>query len=153
MSKRLRQYLYEHYAVNGYRTFKRVKKDFAIQVDDQDDSDSLADFCNIFVSVGSSNSLEIELCGGMPVTEEIADFAEIYHGMSEPGKSRIVLYITPQQIEALMDLAGRIRNTSEIGHTVNNENWPKICARTVSSLYRFVRIIKEYEHMRSTGLA
>jgi hypothetical protein len=152
MSNRLRQYLYEHYAVNGYRSYKKLRKDHPIQIDDQDDSDALNEFCNIFVTVGRNNTLVIELSGGMPVTREMADFAEIYSGIAEPAKSRIVLNISPTQIEALMDLAARIRRTAELGHTVNNPNWDKLSARTISSIYRFVRIIKEYQELRSAGL-
>ncbi|MBD3392890.1 MAG: hypothetical protein GF418_12360 [Chitinivibrionales bacterium] len=152
MSKRLRQYLFEHYSVNGYGTLKKVRKDFPIQIDDQDDTDSFTEFCNIFVTVGQGNNIEIEFSGGIPITREIADFAEIYKGRAEPDRNRVVLTITPSQIEALTDLAARIKNTTELGHSVGNENWDKVAARTVSSLYRFVRVIREYQDLRNAGL-
>jgi hypothetical protein len=95
--------------------------------------------------------MEVEICGGIPVTQELADFAEIYNGMAEPSKNRIVLYICPVQIEALIDLAMRIKKTAELGYAVENQNWEKICARTVSSIYRFVRVIKEYRKFKKSG--
>ena len=153
MSKRLRQYLYEHYTINGNRSYKKLKKDYAIQIDDQDDTDPLNQFCNIFVTVGGGNIIEIELCGNVPMTKEISDFAEIYSGMAYRYNGRIVLRIAPRQIEALIELAHRIRDTAGMGETVGNPGWEKMCARTISSLYRFVRIIKEYQGMRTAGLA
>jgi hypothetical protein len=55
-----------------------------------------------------------------------------------------VLNISPRQAEALVDLAKGIRKTSSFGDMVNNPNWHRVSARTISSLYRFVRILKEY---------
>jgi len=152
MSKKLRQYLYELYAVNGFQRLNKLKKDFPIQIDDQDDNDRLDEFCNIFVTVGKNNRMEIELSGGIPITREIADFVEIYNGRAEPSRCRLLLTIHPGQIEALKDLARRIKDTAELGYASNNPNWKKISARTVSSLYRFMRVIKEYGEMKKSGL-
>ena len=62
--------------------------------------------------------------------------------------SRDELHLSIQQIEAVMDLADRIRKTSFMGETVNNPNWLSMSARTISSLYRFVRIIKDYNQLQ-----
>ena len=152
MSKHLRHFLYEHYSGNSVSSSRRVRKDYHIQIDDQDDSDILNEFCAIFVTVGEKNRMEIELCGGIPITRELADFCEIYGGFADPSKNRIIMHINPGQIEALTDLAARIKNTSELGYTVQNPDWDKISSRTVSSIYRFVRIMKEYREMRTAGL-
>jgi hypothetical protein len=69
---------------------------------------------------------------------------EIYNGLSDPINGKISLVLTPENIGVLTDLADKIRKTSFLGDKINNPNWLPISARTISSLYRFVRIIKEY---------
>jgi len=51
MSSRLRRYLLDAYAGNREILPEKVRKDFPIQIDDQDDNDSLSEFCTIFVVV------------------------------------------------------------------------------------------------------
>lgn len=143
MSARLRHYLIDAYATNRYR-YTKIRKDRFIQIDDQDDDDALTQFCNIWVKVERKNLMHIELCGPLPITEEICDLAEIYFGYADKREGRIVLKLLPTQIEVLVDLAGLIRKTAFLGDTINNANWHKISARTISSLYRFVRVIKEF---------
>jgi hypothetical protein len=152
MSFLLRQYLLDAYAANRDILPGKIRKDFPIQIDDQDDDDNLSDFCNIFVTVKKNNRFEIELFGNIPITQEISDFAEIYGGFSDKTTGRIVLNIAPRQAEALIDLAKKIRKTASQGDRVNNANWPNISARTISSLYRFVRILKEYSRSISRHL-
>jgi hypothetical protein len=148
MSSRLRRYLLDAYAGNREILPEKVRKDFPIQIDDQDDNDSLSEFCTIFVVVKKNNCFEIELFGKIPVTEEIVDLAEIYGGHAAQQEGIIVLNLVPRQIEALIDLAKMIRKTAASGDLVGNPNWHRISARTISSLYRFVRIIKEYTRSR-----
>ncbi len=145
MSARLKSYLLESY---GSRRFipSSLKNDpkFPIQIDDQDDNDNINDFCNIFCIVCEKERFIIELAGNFPISDAISDLVEIYNGTINRDEGRISLVLNTRQIEALTDLADRIRKTSLLGHTVNNGNWLAVSARTISSLYRFVRTIKEF---------
>lgn len=152
MSSKLRHYLYDNYATNGHRYLRKLTKTFPIQIDDQDDSDILSDFCNIFVTVGKHNSIRIELSGAMPITREIEDFAEIYQGSADRASGRLCLCLNPEQIEALYDLAALIRRTADMGEAVGNPTWRRVSARTISSLYRFVRVINEYRQTKRVQL-
>lgn len=144
MSFILRQYLLDAYRATRDILPGKIRKDFPIQIDDQDDEDNMSEFCNIFVTVKNNNRFEIELFGNIPITQEISDFAEIYGGSTDSTSGRIVLVSSPRQAEALIDLAKKIRKTATMGDQVNNANWHNNSARTISSLYRFVRILKEY---------
>jgi hypothetical protein len=152
MSYLLRQYLLDAYAANRDILPGKIRKDFPIQIDDQDDDDNLSEFCNIFVTVKKNSRFEIDIFGNIPITQEISDFAEIYGGFTEKTSGRIVLNISPRQAEALIDLAKKIRKTASLGDSVNNANWHRTSARTISSLYRFVRILKEYSRSISGRL-
>jgi hypothetical protein len=148
MSSRLRQFLTETYFGDKEYLTRKVRKDVFIQIDDQDDNDDLTEFCNIVVTVKNRGRFEIELLGRIPVTKEICDLAEIYGGSADLSAGRIVLNLDANQIEAVMDLAKKIRMTSRMGARINNPSWHRISARTISSLYRFVRIIKEYQRTK-----
>lgn len=152
MSYLLRQYLLDAYAANRDILPGKIRKDFPIQIDDQDDDDNLSEFCNIFVTVKKNSRFEIDIFGNIPITQEISDFAEIYGGFTEKTSGRIVLNISPRQAEALVDLAKKVRKTASLGDRVNNANWHRTSARTISSLYRFVRILKEYSRSISGRL-
>ncbi|MFP4415911.1 MAG: hypothetical protein ACLFSB_01420 [Chitinispirillaceae bacterium] len=151
MSSKLRQYLYNTYISEGIRCFTKVKKDFSIQIDDQDDYDILTQFCNIFVTVGDKEKMAVELSGRFPITRQMTDLVEIYDGRVDIYCSSLKMIITPVQIEALRDLADFIRGTASIGHTVNNPIWFEISSRTISSLYRFIRVIKEYQRVKHSS--
>ncbi|MBN1128983.1 MAG: hypothetical protein JXA71_08355 [Chitinispirillaceae bacterium] len=146
MSAYLRQYLNDAYmSPRHFFLPKKHLKSAPLQIDDQDDGDSINHFCNIFCSVGRKNTFTIELKGRFPITREIADLVEIYNGYTEPQAGRVVVTLTLDQIEVLRDLSDRIRKTSFMGDLVNNPEWLSISARTISSLYRFMRIMKEYK--------
>jgi hypothetical protein len=152
MSSGLRRYLLEAYAGNREILPEKIPKDFPIQIDDQDENDSLAEFCVIFILVKKNNRFEIELSGKMPITNEIIDLADIYGGSADQRQGKILLHITLQQIEVLIDLAKMIRKTAALGDAVGNPNWHRVSARTISSLHRFLRIIKEYARLKRTRL-
>jgi hypothetical protein len=153
MSSRLRQFLIESYFSDKEFLTRKVRKDVFIQIDDQDDNDDLTEFCNMFVTVRNRGRFEIELLGRIPVTQDIWDLAEIYGGFVDLDAGRIVLQLDVNQIEVLMDLARKIRKTSRLGGKVRNPNWQRISARTISSLYRFVRTIKEYQRTKGQILS
>jgi hypothetical protein len=152
MSSKLRRYLLDAYAGNREILPERIRRDFPIQIDDQDDDDTVSDFCNIFVVVKKNNCLEIELFGRIPFSREIGDLAEIYGGLADSDSKRIVMNLSIHQIEALIDLAKKIRKTAAIDHATSASNDHSTTARTISSLYRFVRIIKEYMRSKMTIL-
>ena len=145
MSSGLRNYLFNAY--KNPRNFFYPKKHLrssAIQIDDQDDGDSITDFCNIFCTVGSKNKFSLELKGRFPITQEMADLVEIYSGYADPSAGKLVVRLNLDQVEVLRDISDKLRKTSFLGDLVNNPSWLAISARTISSLYRFMRIIKEY---------
>ncbi|MBN1128849.1 MAG: hypothetical protein JXA71_07675 [Chitinispirillaceae bacterium] len=146
MSAHLRQFLHDAYkSPRHFFLPKKNLKSAPIQIDDQDDGDSINHFCNVFCNVGRKNTFAIELKGRLPITREIADLVEIYNGYVDPQAGRIVMNLTLDQIEVLRDLSDRLRKTSFMGDLVNNPEWLSISARTISSLYRFIRIMKEYK--------
>lgn len=146
MSSHLRYYLFEAYKSQyNFSLPRKYLKTAPIQIDDQDDNDSITDFCNIFCSIGPKNSITLELIGRFPVTRELSDLIEIYGGTAEPSAGKIVVKLTPDQIEVLRDISDKLRRTSFMGDLVNNPSWLSISARTISSLYRFMRILKEYK--------
>jgi hypothetical protein len=148
MSEKLRRYLVEAYYGEKEFITGKVKKDLSIQIDDQDDNDDLNEFCNLFVTVGNRGHFEFEVLGHIPLSQEIVDLAEIYGGFAETTEGRTMFRLDLNQIEVLMDLAKNIRKTSQMGNTINNQNWPRISSRMISSIYRFVRIIKEYTKIK-----
>lgn len=145
MSIKLRQYLIDAYEARPSAIFRfKTNKSIPVQIDDQDDLDRINEFCNIFCNIKSNSKFTVELIGNFPISSEIADLAEIYNGYADPLNGRIYLELSPEKIAVLTDLADKIRKTSFLGDKINNANWLPISARTISSLYRFVRIIKEY---------
>ncbi|HUI92575.1 MAG TPA: hypothetical protein VLX68_10045 [Chitinivibrionales bacterium] len=148
MSSKLRRYLADLYLGEKDVITGNVNKDYAFQIDDQDDNDDLMQFCNMFVTVGKGGSFVFELLGRIPLTQDIVDLVEIYGGTVEREPGRIMMRLNLGQIEVLMDLSKKIRKTSRLGSAINNPNWHRISARTISSIYRFVRIIREYTKVR-----
>jgi hypothetical protein len=146
MSNRLRQYLFEAYkSPRNFYLPKKYLKTSPVQIDDQDDTDSINDFCNIFCDVKKENVFSVELKGRFPITQEITDLVEIYGGRVDPGIGKLAVTLTLDQVDVLRDLSDKIRKTSFMGDLVNNPSWLPVSARTISSLYRFVRIMKEYK--------
>ncbi len=145
MSTKLRQYLIDAYEARPSAIFRfKTNKSIPIQIDDQDDLDRINEFCNVFCNVKDNAEFTIELIGNFPISSEIADLAEIYNGYADPLNGRVYLELSLEKIGVLTDLADKIRKTSFLGDKINNTNWLPISARTISSLYRFVRILKEY---------
>jgi hypothetical protein len=146
MSTRLRNYLAEAYkSQRNFSLPRKLLRRAPIQIDDQDDTDSINDFCNIFCSVAPKDRLTIELSGRFPMPKELSDIVEIYGGRTNAAAGKMVITLSLGQIEVLRDISDRLRKTSFMGDTVNNPSWLPVSARTISSLYRFLRIIKEYK--------
>jgi hypothetical protein len=120
-------------------------KTAVLQIDDQDDSDSITEFCNIFCTVGKKSDFTIELSGRFPIIREIADLAEIYNGAADRTAGRLSVTLNLGQLAVLRDLSDKLRKTSFMGDMVNNPAWLAVSARTIASLYRFMRIIEEYK--------
>ncbi|MDO5575574.1 MAG: hypothetical protein Q4F84_00730 [Fibrobacter sp.] len=151
MSSNLYHFLLEAYEDRHVFTFTKDKSSSnSIQIDDQGDEDRLDEFCSIFCVVDSGDNFQIELSGNIPITKEISDLAEIYDGYSDQTIGKVVLKLNTDQVDALITLADKIRKTSFSGPSINNHNWISISARTISSLHRFVRTIKEYRNTKKT---
>jgi hypothetical protein len=152
MSERLKQYLLEAYSGDRVIMPEKPPKEFPIQIDDQDDNDPLSEICIIFVTVKGYNRFILDLCGRIVISGEISDLAEIYNGFADKASGRVVLNLSLQQIEAVSDLAKLIRKTTITdGPEIDHVQY-RISARTISSLYRFVRILKEYIKTKRSGL-
>jgi len=146
MSYQLSQFLIDAYDYHHVTPPKQKKGiNFPIQIDDQDDNDKLNEFCNIFVTVKPKNIIRLELIGNIPLTKELVDLSTNLNGFTDPLQSKLVLYLKIDQIDIIMDFADKIRKTSFLGTVISNPNWLTISSRTISSLYRFARIIKEYK--------
>jgi len=144
MTNTLQQFLSDAYESRHATSFSRkTDSNIPIQIDDQDDNDRLHEFCNVFCTVLSRNTFRIELIGNFPITTEMADLAEIYNGSHDITLERLLINLTTDQIDVLLDLSEKIRKTTFLG-IAKNPGWITISSRTISSLYRFVRIIKEY---------
>jgi hypothetical protein len=149
MSSYLQQYLFDVYKSQHIFTLpnKHLKTE-PIQIDDQDDNDPITDFCNIFCIVGPKNVITLEFYGRFPITKELTDIIEIYGGFADSSAGKMMVKFSPDQIEVLRDISDKLRKTSLMGDLVNNPSWLAVSARTISSLYRFMRIIKEYKQSR-----
>jgi|WetSurMetagenome_2_1015567.scaffolds.fasta_scaffold00565_15 hypothetical protein len=148
MSARLWRYLAESYLVEKDFLREMESMDSTIQIDDMEDHDDLTQFCALFVTVGKRDDFVFEALGGIPLSQELVDLVEIYGGTVEREPCRVVVSLTTAQIEVLTDFAGHIKKTSRAAGIIENRNWQHISARTISSIYRFVRIIKEYSLTR-----
>ena len=152
MVQSFHQYLLEKYIGNQFPyTFKTHNRSF-IQIDDQDDKDNINDFVNIFIIPMRRYNFVLELYGLIPITQEMADLAEIYHGKVNFNLNKITLTLNPKIIDVVIDFSGLIRKSSSLGDTVGNSQWKQISGRTISSLYRFVRIVKDYVSLKESQL-
>ncbi len=146
MSYQLSQSLIDAYDYNHVNSsIQKRGIYYPIQIDDQDDNDKLNEFCNIFVTVKPKETIKLELIGNFPITKELVDLSTSLNGFTDSLQSRLVLYLKTDEIDIIMDFADRIRKTSFLGSAISNPNWLTISSRTISSLYRFARIIKEYK--------
>ena len=146
MSTHLRDYLFDAYkSPRNFFLPKSTMKTAALQIDDQDDSDSITEFCNVFCTVEKKDRFTLEISGRFPITQEIADLLEIYGGSVNRSSGTLSVTLNLDQIAVLRDLSDKLRKTSFMGDMVNNPGWLSVSARTISSLYRFMRIIEEYK--------
>jgi len=152
MNNKFRNFIVNTYMTNGTRFEAYDDRDDPIQIDDQDDYDNITEFCNIFVTINVRNEISLELIGSIPITKDLADLAQKFNGYAHLSLGKIVLKLKMNQVESIMDLASKIKQTSDLGAMVNNQNWHKISSRTVSSLYRFVRVIREFKEEQSLVL-
>jgi hypothetical protein len=152
MSSKLKNHLIDAYLGENNPITDKIAKDFAIQIDDQDDNDDITLFCNLFVRVRDKGNFVFDMIGNFPITKEINELVEIYDGEINTKIKRITLYLNISQIDVLIDLANHIKKTYNLGETINNPMWHRISARTISSIYRFVRLVKEYIKIQQRNL-
>jgi len=115
-----------------------------VHIDDRDDGDSLTDFCNIFCSLVSGKRLRLELTGRFPITDDMADFAKERGGFTDIERGMLAVNISADQASAVDELAQLVKKTARMGSIIGNPSWFRISARTVSSLLRFGRVLREY---------
>lgn len=148
MPLHLRQYLLSHYDDGcGHILQKggaRGASSSFIQVDDRDDNDSLTDFCNIFCTVTSSRNIRLELTGKFPITDGMAGLAERCGGYVDRARGRLMMVVSVGQSAAVDELAQLVKQTARMGALAGNPAWFRISARTVSSVLRFGRVMREY---------
>jgi hypothetical protein len=150
MPLQLRQFLSDAYESRHILVFPhKTKREYPIQIDDQDDNDKLHEFCNVFCTVLKKDTFRIELLGKFPISPEMADLAEIYNGEHDTVHGKLYVTLHLDQIDVLTDLADKIRKTSFTG-IQKNPSWLTVSSRTISSLYRFVRIIKEFTNLKNS---
>jgi hypothetical protein len=149
MPVHLRQYLLSHYedGLGGLLQSKGGVSDPSvafIHIDDRGDNDSFTDFCNIFCTVISSKKIRLELTGKFPIIDGMVDLAEIYGGSVDRARGRLVMNLSVGQSAAVDELAQLIKQTARMGSLAGNPGWLRVSARTVSSLLRLGRVMREY---------
>ncbi len=150
MSAQLRKYLFDAYIGRAdFLVGKHLRKDYPIQVDDQDDNDQLENFCNIFVTIPQRDTLTLEMTGAIPLSRDIADIAEIYAGTYDPQSKRLAFTLSVSAVEAIADLATKIRETAMKKSQQGTPDGDNVAARTISSLLRLVRVLREYRRVHS----
>ena len=152
MVNSFRRYLIDAYSLNENLYFTKTRQLPFIQIDDQDDRDNITEFVNIFITPKRKYNFELELLGPMPITQEMVDLAEIYRGKANLKIGKITLELNPKIIDVVLDLAAIIRKSSSLGESIGNDQWERISGRTISSLYRFVRIVKDFISLKESQL-
>ena len=142
MSVNLKLYLLEHYKEEWESSFPSSQQ--FIQIDDQNSNDNFQTFCNIFITFKRGNSFELEINGKFPITPEIEDICDIYKGYANIHRKRLLLHLDTNKIAVIDDLANMLKTTVHMGESIDNPDWKQISARTVGSLKRVSRILREY---------
>lgn len=142
MAENLKKYLINSYPVDRDSLVHRSWH--FIQIDDQDDNDNIQTFCNIFITFINNNTFQLELSGKFPITHEISDICEIYKGYANIHRKTLILTLDRDKVDVIDHLVEMLKSTSHLGNTVDNEEWEQMSARTVSSLKRLSRTIREF---------
>lgn len=123
---------------------------YSIQIDDQDDNDNINEFCNVFCTVLNKKKFRIDLTGNFPITDGIADLADIYNGFIDRTINRLSLILDFKQIDVVADLADKIKKATFVQDDNNSGTLIPMSARTISTLYRFVRTVKEFTNLTAS---
>ena len=123
---------------------------YPIQIDDQDDNDNINEFCNVFCTVLNNKKFRIDLTGSFPLTDSITDLADIYNGFIDRSINRLSMVLYIKQIDVVADLADKIKKATFITDDNASSKLIPISARTISTLYRFVRTVKEFSDLTSS---
>lgn len=142
MSENLKKFLIRSYPVDRDSLVHRSWQ--FIQIDDQDDNDNIQTFCNIFITFLNSNTFQLELSGKFPITPAISDICEIYKGYANVHRKTVTLMLDKDKVDVIDHLVEMLKETSHLGNTVDNAEWEQMSARTISSLKRLSRTIREY---------
>lgn len=142
MAENLKKFLIQSYPVDRESLVHRSWQ--FIQIDDQDDNDNIQTICNIFITFLNNNSFELELSGKIPISPDISDICEIYKGYANIHRKTIKLTLDRKKVDVIDHLIELLKQTSHLGNSVDNPEWEQMSARTISSLKRLSRTIREY---------
>ena len=142
MPKTLKTYLIHAYSTDKDSFIAKSSK--FIQIDDQNDTDNIQTFCNLFITFLTPHQFELELTGKFPITPQISDICEIYQGYANIHRKRLTLKLDKHKTDVVDHLAELLKETSELGATADNREWEHMCARSISSLKRLSRTLRDY---------
>jgi hypothetical protein len=158
MSKKLFRYLMDEYAGTGKVSLRGVKWDTPIQIDDQDDNDTLVQFCNMWVNVYAMGRMELEIWGNFPCTDEVRACIARFGGRYSSQRKSLILFIRVREIELLLEMADLFERLSSMPNKnvewstgYRNPSWHSVALRTAGSLRRFVNTVLQYRRLRDVG--
>ncbi len=148
----------DEYAGTGRVSLRGVKWDTPIQIDDQDDNDTLVQFCNIWVKVCAMGKMELEIWGNFPYTQEVGTYIERFGGRYSSQRKSLTLFIRVRELELLLEMADLFERLSSMPVTnaewsagYRNPLWHSVALRTAGSLRRFVNTVLQYRRLRDVG--
>jgi|GEM_PF-2354241 len=149
---RLRDHLLDAY--DGYAD-KRIKNrslDRPIKINDKDSHDVYPHYCSILVRVpdrtGEALTLPLQHC---PHNPDLIALVKKHGGtaITSDHGCDIQLNLNANQIGTVTSLANAISEVTKKGSRYPNPNWKWTCPKTVDSLRRLAKVLKDYKVHRS----
>jgi hypothetical protein len=137
----LKRFLRSVYEAREPAARRPGRTDAPVQVDDQNDSDNVAEFCTVFVTVRRS-VLRIVLEGPIPAVVVFPSSCRSEASTSAQGHSRITIRVPASRIESLLEVAEALL---AVPHSAASRTWAPVAERTARSLERLVRAVREYQ--------
>jgi hypothetical protein len=120
---------------------RQARTDAPVQVDDQNDSDNVADFCTVFVTVRRS-VLHVVLEGPIPATVVFPSSCRSEVSTSTQAHSRLTIRVPASHVESLLEVAEALL---AVPGSAAPRTWAPVAVRTARSLERLVRAVREYQ--------
>jgi hypothetical protein len=137
----LKRFLRSVYEAREPAARRSGRTDAPVQVDDQNDSDDVADFCTVFVSVRRS-ILHIVLEGPIPAALTFPSSCRCEASTSACGHRRVTVRVPALRIESLLEVAESLLAAPG---SATPRTWAPVADRTARSLERLVRAVREYQ--------